>query len=1190
MRPVPGCGVTAEEMNTNSEAGAAAKQTIRTSSGQELIAEILRGEHDAELSLSLPGQKHCVFHWGVCTETDRRWQVLPESALPAGTKAIANSAMQTVFAGGDRVRHIHIPLLGNVFPELIEFALFFPEENRWDSNQNRNYQIWLSNSGDPSAKPAEYLKTHTPAGEPVYERVFALKNDRQLVVQVVLSEHRYLVRLASNMPGPLLLHWGVSNHSTQEWLLPSETWRPANTSITSQNAVQTAFEMREGFRFLELTFPEPEAPGGMQFVLKGGANGEWIKNEHGNFYVPIRGVSLGVAGGCVGLAREIVERIIAAETSGSWTLMHRFNLCYDLLGQAQDDLDALALLFVWLRFSAIRQLTWQRNYNTKPRELAHAQDRLADRLADLYRQKPRARPLLRLMLTTIGKGGDGQRIRDGILQIMHRHHLKEVSGHFLEEWHQKLHNNTTPDDIVICQAYLEFLRSNGNLQRFFEVLEAGGVTKQRLESFERPIRTPPDFVGHLKDPLIRDFETFLKILNAVHSSTDLESALQSLSGGLDGELTKMLWQLWERRNDAGDAVVPLVEKITDARRRITGLLNSWQQIRPLLFLDVALEQLIRAVIERNLHNRLSPDQLAGLIGRILENISCSDDVREFSLGRAHWEHLWRLPLPNRSNPDWSLHARSVVDRIGRALADWTDALYAALQAKAELLGNAFHAEGWTVALFSEEVVRGSSFGFCLSMLLKQMDRLLRAAAGMGPWQIVSRGGGIGRVEVVERLGSIQARTFSEPVAIIADGVQGDEDLPEKVVAVLAPDVTDLVSHVAVRARNAQTLFASCSDPEVLSRLKALKGRFVQLELTPGGDIAYREVASAQGSELPTVRSAQPKQGARPRFSRYAVVADEFDDQIVGAKSLSQTRLRDCSPDWVRQPASVALPFGCCEQVLSLPLNAAVAKQYDRLVSATQGEVNVSNLAEIRALIKALACPAALETELLQACGKMGLLLPSDWPTVWDRIKEVWASKWNERAVLSRRRIGLPHEELFMAVLIQSVVEADYAFVIHTVNPSTNDPRELYAEVVLGLGETLVANAPGRAMGFVFNKANQQTHVSSYPSKSGGLFGGGLIFRSDSNGEDLEGYAGAGLYDSVVLPAPRHQWLDYSNEPLVWDTQFRAGVLNKIGRLGVAIETAVGSPQDIEGAICKGEYFVVQSRPQVGLEQKVSGEP
>lgn len=38
-------------------------------------------------------------------------------------------------------------------------------------------------------------------------------------------------------------------------------------------------------------------------------------------------------------------------------------------------------------------------------------------------------------------------------------------------------------------------------------------------------------------------------------------------------------------------------------------------------------------------------------------------------------------------------------------------------------------------------------------------------------------------------------------------------------------------------------------------------------------------------------------------------------------------------------------------------------------------------------------------------------------------------------------------------------------------------------------------------------------VLGYPSKPIGLFiRPSIIFRSDSNGEDLEGYAGAGLYD------------------------------------------------------------------------------
>ena len=107
---------------------------------------------------------------------------------------------------------------------------------------------------------------------------------------------------------------------------------------------------------------------------------------------------------------------------------------------------------------------------------------------------------------------------------------------------------------------------------------------------------------------------------------------------------------------------------------------------------------------------------------------------------------------------------------------------------------------------------------------------------------------------------------------------------------------------------------------------------------------------------------------------------------------------------------------------------------------------------------------------------------------------------------------------------------------------------------------------------------------SYPGKSTALRATGLIFRSDSNGEDLADFAGAGLYDSILLPAPRAELADYAAEPLVWDEPRRNGVLKAIAELGLAVEAAIGSPQDIEGAISQGKYYLVQTRPQVGVSE------
>lgn len=110
------------------------------------------------------------------------------------------------------------------------------------------------------------------------------------------------------------------------------------------------------------------------------------------------------------------------------------------------------LMFTWARFAFLGLLDWQRNYNTKPRELAHACESLTFLAVRLWRSHPSHRPLIRGCLSTMGRGGSqGQAIRDKILEIMHKHHIPE-HGSFYEQWHQKLHNNTTPDDIGICRV------------------------------------------------------------------------------------------------------------------------------------------------------------------------------------------------------------------------------------------------------------------------------------------------------------------------------------------------------------------------------------------------------------------------------------------------------------------------------------------------------------------------------------------------------------------------------------------------------------------------------------------------------------------------------------------------------------------------------------------------------------------
>ncbi len=66
--------------------------------------------------------------------------------------------------------------------------------------------------------------------------------------------------------------------------------------------------------------------------------------------------------------------------------------------------------------------------------------------------------------------------------------------------------------------------------------------------------------------------------------------------------------------------------------------------------------------------------------------------------------------------------------------------------------------------------------------------------------------------------------------------------------------------------------------------------------------------------------------------------------------------------------------------------------------------------------------------------------------------------------------------------VSQVVPAQYAFVVHTANPLTGERGELFGEAVVGMGEALVGNFPGRALSFTA-PSGAGGQVSALPSAS-----------------------------------------------------------------------------------------------------------
>lgn len=1086
------------------------------------------------------------------------------------------------------------------------------------------------------------------------ERIYPLA-DGELIVQVFEFSERdeeaesaprnmvtsRQVVMTTNALEPLIVHWGVAKDEPGQWILPKKDVHPEGTKVVSHMSCETPLVPFEGcfpadrvsstaamdeqeldacYFMQSLTFDLPGAgPNelmGLHFVFRDAAGTHWYKdasNGNANFQASCMRVNPKER-----TVDDLVDAITRAEAGNSWwSLMHRFNLAHSLLKKhcgdaesASNAIEAAAKIFVWLRFSSIRQLTWQRNYNVKPRELSSAQSKLTHSVAEIYCSKPHLRDVARLMLGTLGKGGEGgqgQQIRDEILNIMHRNNIKEVKGIWMEEWHQKLHNNTTPDDIVICDAYLNFLRAEGDLNAYWSTLTEGGVTRERLESFERPVKSEPIWRPQIKNELIRDFENYRKILKSVHSGADLEESFNACRGRLSNDVVQSI-QFIMQNQSSGD-IFHVIGACLEARHglRDSGLADAkdpaW--VRELLYLDISIADVSNRAIQRGAEAVSGIEGQMELTDMVLEDLclslpSTNDDLL-FSL--LNWRRI--REAKNNGDADWALRAKATVDRIRLAVTEHASKTFDLMQPTADVIGRRCNCESWTVELFSEEVIRGGP-AFALSLVLTRLDPYLREQAKMGDWQVISPATCSGQVKRVVQLEDVMNDTFQVPTILICDYVGGDEEIPSGAVAVVTGSSVDVLSHSAVRARNSDVLFATCYDPSILLSFTKMNGKSLKMSVGADEIVKWEEIEfSSIGQERSSQSHAAGSSNATSPIhikdikfgGKYAIGMDAFRDGVVGAKARNTKSLRDALvsggiPDWIQLPVSVAIPFGTFEDVLANDVNASQAKTMDKLlreIDDSSGESLKTSLKLCRTCARSVTPPPGMLDAVGDVMRAGGLTPPSDedgWNLAWKALCDVWASKWNERAFISMRNRRLDHGKLRMSVLVQPVIDADYAFVIHTTNPSNNDATELYAEVVQGLGETLVGNYPGRALSFTVKKGPNgevsKPEIGGFPSKNSVLRVPceTLIFRSDSNGEDLEGYAGAGLYESVPMHHTIELHADYGGDALIWDPVTQEKLLSDVARAGVAIERALGAAQDVEGVIRNGKIYIVQTRPQV----------
>ncbi|MEK6337663.1 MAG: PEP/pyruvate-binding domain-containing protein [Acidobacteriota bacterium] len=166
----------------------------------------------------------------------------------------------------------------------------------------------------------------------------------------------------------------------------------------------------------------------------------------------------------------------------------------------------------------------------------------------------------------------------------------------------------------------------------------------------------------------------------------------------------------------------------------------------------------------------------------------------------------------------------------------------------------------------------------------------------------------------------------------------------------------------------------------------------------------------------------------------------------------------------------------------------------------------------------------------------------------EAIKTVWASIWNFEAYEARERAGIPHTEIFMAVLIQEGINSDSSGVMITANPYDRDDKNaIYISAKRGLGIKVVEGQK-IAEQVVYRPRALAVQVLTRSEEDS-------LLTFDANGGVRE----------IPISGEREVLSD--------------AVIRRLAAAAIRIKRVFGGKdQDIEWAYMKGQIYIVQSRP------------
>ncbi|XP_009599231.1 alpha-amylase 3, chloroplastic [Nicotiana tabacum] len=282
---------------------------------------------------SVPGK--WILHWGVhyAGDAGSEWDQPPPEMRPSGSIAIKDYAIETPLKGsstileGEKFQEVKIDIRSTWSIAAINFVLKDEETGVWYQHRGRDFKIplidyleddanivgvkkgsgiWpgplgqLSNillkpeaapsKGEASSNDGSSVKSKRLEG--FYEVHTIVKetlvdNTVSVSVKHCPETKKNILYIDTDLPGNVVLHWGVCKDDAKTWELPTMPY-PAETVVFKNKALRTLLQRKEGGNGSSGLFTLDGGLSGFVFVVKLDEN-TWLNCKGNDFYIPLSG-------------------------------------------------------------------------------------------------------------------------------------------------------------------------------------------------------------------------------------------------------------------------------------------------------------------------------------------------------------------------------------------------------------------------------------------------------------------------------------------------------------------------------------------------------------------------------------------------------------------------------------------------------------------------------------------------------------------------------------------------------------------------------------------------------------------------------------------------------------------------------------------------------------------------------------